>query len=93
MNKISSLSLFILIISVCLVYLFLRILTLTVFDRDLTIMLGNVAVQVNKNVNEYMSEHGFHSREETQQTALAGQVTSLSSRDHPVYKLMCKSNC
>jgi hypothetical protein len=56
-------------------------------------MLGNVAVQVNKNVNEYMSEHGFHSRDETQQTALAGQVTSLSSRDHPVYKLMCKSNC
>lgn len=59
-------------------------------QKDLSSMLDNVAVQVNKNVNEYMSEHGFHSRDETQQTALAGQVTSLSSRDHPVYKLMYK---
>lgn len=53
-------------------------------------MMSNVAEQVNKNVNEYMSEHGFHPREETQQTALSGQITSLSTREHPVYKVMCK---
>lgn len=59
-------------------------------QKDLSSMMTNVAEQVNKNVNEAMSEHGFHIREEKQQMALAGQITSLSSRDHPVYKLMYK---
>ena len=53
-------------------------------------MMGNVAVQVNKNVNEYMSEHGFHPRDESQQVNLTGQIESLASRDHAVYTLMCK---
>lgn len=59
-------------------------------QKDLPSMMSNVAEQVNKNVNEYMSEHGFHPREETQQTALSGQITSLSTREHPVYKVMYK---
>lgn len=60
--------------------------------RDLTDMMSNVAEQVNKNVNQYMLEHGFHARDMEKQASLLGQVKSLSSRDHPVYKLMCKNS-
>lgn len=58
--------------------------------RDLSEILSNVAEQVNKSVNEYLTSHGNVVHDDSKQKLLIGQVKELSKNDHAVYKLMCK---
>lgn len=63
------------------------------YYSDLGDMMTNVAEQMNKSVREYMSDHGFNVWSGDQQKMLTGQITQLSSEDHPVYRLMGKTDC
>ncbi|XP_069104657.1 T-complex protein 11-like protein 1 [Argopecten irradians] len=59
-------------------------------DSDLNDKMTNVAEQINKSVREYMPQHGYKEWSADQQAMLTGQIQQVSSRDHPVYKLVAK---
>ncbi|KAK3098937.1 hypothetical protein FSP39_024473 [Pinctada imbricata] len=59
-------------------------------EKDLSQILSNVAEQVNKSVNEYLTSHGTGSHDDSKQKLLIGQIKELSNSDHAVYKLMSK---
>ncbi|XP_041352522.1 T-complex protein 11-like protein 1 [Gigantopelta aegis] len=48
----------------------------------------NVGEQVKKEVNNSLLEHGFPILSESVQKALVGQITEMSSTQHPVHQLM-----
>lgn len=50
----------------------------------------NVGEQVNKEVNDFLKEHGFRVRDEAQQKMLIGQIKDLTAKDQPVISLMSK---
>ena len=50
----------------------------------------NVGEQVNKEVNDFLKEHGFTVRDETQQKMLIGQIKDLTTKDQPIISLMCE---
>ena len=50
----------------------------------------NVGEQVKKEVNKSLQEHGFPVLTESIQKALLGQISEVSSPQHPVHQLMCE---
>ena len=52
--------------------------------------MANVGEQVNKNVNDFLKDHGFTVRDEAQQKILIGQIKELTAKDQPVISLMCE---
>ena len=52
--------------------------------------MENIAEQVNKNVEEFLSTHGFKLRDSAQQNVLKDQIKDLASMEHSVTKIMCK---
>jgi len=64
--------------------------TATLYCRDISESVENIGEQVNKNVEEYLKEHGFRQREENEQKTLKGQIKGLGDSENPVLILMCK---
>ena len=53
----------------------------------------NIGEQVNKIVNEFLKDHGFTVRDETQQQMLIGQIKGLTEKNQPIITLMCEYIC
>ena len=53
----------------------------------------NIGEQVNKNVNDFLKDHGFTVRDETQQQMLIGQIKGLTEKNQPIITLMCEYIC
>ena len=64
--------------------------TATLYCRDIAESVENIGEQVNKNVEEYLKEHGFRQREENEKKTLKGQIKGLGDSENPVLILMCK---
>lgn len=58
--------------------------------KERVTVMPNIGEQVNKDVEEFLRDHGFPARDETQQMALKGQIAELNVKDNPVYFIMCK---
>lgn len=58
--------------------------------RQLPECLESIGEQVNKNVEEFLKDHEFKPRQESEQRTLKGQIKGLADIENPVIKLMCK---
>ena len=52
--------------------------------------MAGVGEQVNKNVNNFLKDHGYTVRDEAQQKILIGQIKELTAKDQPIISLMCE---
>lgn len=58
--------------------------------NELDNVMAGVGEQVNKNVNNFLKDHGYSVRDEAQQKILIGQIKELTTKDQPIISLMSK---
>ena len=59
-------------------------------SSEIDSVMVNIGEQVNKDVNDFLKDHGFTVRDEAQQKMLIGQIKGLTEKDQPIISLMCE---